>query len=326
MASPERSTARRSQDLMSLHEAKILAQKLLLALADEEPEQTCTFGDLFERYMEVHGHRCRSAKRMRQIVNRHLHEFLSRPASSISPAEVLDLHRTIGDGIGFATANRVLEVLRATYNKAIKWGLIYSNPCLAASAFPLESRDRYLSRKDEIDRFLAALETMRSRTFRNFVKTSLFTAARVSNVMEMRWEEIDLDLKLWRISMTKSGKPVYVPLIDEAIAAIRDQEGLHSIWVFPGRGDTGHIVNPARAWERLVKKAGISNLHMHDLRRTMGSWEANTGASLQVIQKTLGHSSIRATHIYARLQLEPVRHAMEVATAAMLAPPNTPPL
>jgi hypothetical protein len=57
---------------------------------------------------------------------------------------------------------------------------------------------------------------------------------------------------------------------------------------------------------------------MHDLRRTLGSWEAATGASLPIIGKTLGHTSLSATQVYARLDLDPVRRAVEVATTAML--------
>lgn len=200
-----------------------------------------------------------------------------------------------------------------------------ANPCEKVSAFPLDSRDRYLSKKEEIDRFFKALAAMRSATFRNFIKTTLFTAARVANVQSMRWQDLDFDQNSWRIPhdpkiglATKPRKPIIVPLIPEAVEAIKAQLGKHPVWVFPGRGSTGHIVNPARAWGRLCAKAGITNLRMHDLRRTMGSWEANTGASLHIIGRSLGHSSLRATHIYARLQQEPVREAMSKAARAML--------
>ena len=112
--------------------------------------------------------------------------------------------------------------------------------------------------------------------------------------------------------MTKNGKPQLVPLMVEALEAIDSQRGKHPEWVFPGRGSTGHIVNPYRSWGRLAESAGLKDVRKHDLRRTLGSWQANTGASLQVIAKTLGHSSTRVTEaVYARLQLGPVREAME---------------
>lgn len=64
--------------------------------------------------------------------------------------------------------------------------------------------------------------------------------------------------------------------------------------------------------------ARLDDIRIHDLRRTMGSWQARTGASLVIIGKSLGHKSQQATAVYARLDLDPIREAMETATAAML--------
>ena len=68
----------------------------------------------------------------------------------------------------------------------------------------------------------------------------------------------------------------------------------------------------------ILMTAEIENLRIHDLRRTLGSWQANTGASLHVIGKSLGHKSLAATQVYARLGIEPVRESVDKATAAML--------
>ena len=64
--------------------------------------------------------------------------------------------------------------------------------------------------------------------------------------------------------------------------------------------------------------ARIDDLHIHDLRRTLGSWQAKTGASLAIIGKSLNHKNQQTTAIYARLDLDPVRQSMETATSAML--------
>ena len=63
----------------------------------------------------------------------------------------------------------------------------------------------------------------------------------------------------------------------------------------------------------------MPHLRIHDLRRTMGSWQAINGESLTVIGKSLGHKNVATTAIYARLQLDPVRASMERATQAMFA-------
>lgn len=62
----------------------------------------------------------------------------------------------------------------------------------------------------------------------------------------------------------------------------------------------------------------MTDLRIHDLRRTLGSWQAKTGASMAIIGKSLNHKTHQATAIYARLDLDPVRQSVETATSAML--------
>jgi site-specific recombinase XerD len=63
----------------------------------------------------------------------------------------------------------------------------------------------------------------------------------------------------------------------------------------------------------------LEDLRIHDLRRSLGSWQALTGASLQIIGKSLGHLRSQTTEIYSRLTLDPVRESVERATTAMVA-------
>lgn len=63
----------------------------------------------------------------------------------------------------------------------------------------------------------------------------------------------------------------------------------------------------------------MTDLRIHDLRRTLGSWQAKTGASLAIIGKSLNHRSHQATAIYARLDLDPVRQSVNTATQAIFA-------
>jgi site-specific recombinase XerC len=82
-----------------------------------------------------------------------------------------------------------------------------------------------------------------------------------------------------------------------------------------------------RAWDRIRVKAGIRDVRFHDLRRTVGSWLAESGESLHLIGKVLNHRDVSTTAIYARLNLDPVRQALERHAAKMLeaaAPQRTP--
>ena len=77
-------------------------------------------------------------------------------------------------------------------------------------------------------------------------------------------------------------------------------------------------MEPKAGWKRILDKAGIKDLRLHDLRRTLGSWQAATGANTYMIGHSLGHKSPQSTAVYARLNLDPVRNSVEKATQAML--------
>jgi integrase len=64
--------------------------------------------------------------------------------------------------------------------------------------------------------------------------------------------------------------------------------------------------------------ARLDDLRLHDLRRSLGSWQTILGASLPIVGRSLGHRSPSATAIYARLNIDPVRESVERATSAML--------
>jgi integrase len=107
-------------------------------------------------------------------------------------------------------------------------------------------------------------------------------------------------------------------LVPEALTILEQRKAEASgPWVFPGPGVTGHLVEPKKAWKRILTRAGIEDLRLHDLRRSLGSWQAATGANLSIIGKTLDHKNVSTTAIYARLNLDPVRASMEQATQAM---------
>lgn len=97
--------------------------------------------------------------------------------------------------------------------------------------------------------------------------------------------------------------------------------------VFPGQNGVGHLHDMKRAWARIRVRAGIQDVRFHDLRRTVGSWLAGSGESLQLIGKVLNHRDVSTTAIYARLNLGPVRLALERHASKMLeaaAPQRTP--
>ena len=145
----------------------------------------------------------------------------------------------------------------------------------------------------------------------------LLTGARRGNVLAMRWDEIDLKLKFWRISTAKNGDSQYIALTPASITLLtrRMEHADGSPWVFPGEGISGHLADPKRAFKRILARAQLKDLRIHDLRRTVGSYLAINGANSFLIGQALGHKDPRSTIIYAKLNLDPIRHAVETIQA-----------
>ncbi len=123
----------------------------------------------------------------------------------------------------------------------------------------------------------------------------------------------------WRVKETKNGTPQTFTLSPEALTVLRNRKPQEAArFVFPGIGKSGHLAEPKKGWERVLARAGLDDLRIHDLRRTLGSWQAKTGASLAIIGKSLNHKNQSTTTIYARLDLDPVRGSVNTATTAMM--------
>lgn len=276
--------------------------------------------EMFTEYMERYS---KKQKRSWQYDEREVNKFLShwfkKKASSISKQDVQLLHERIRDQNGLYQANRILERISSIYNRAIEWGWQGINPADGVRKFREKSRDRFLQ-PDELPRFFAAIEEEENEVARDYIMLSLLTGARKSNVLAMRWDEISFERAEWRIPETKNGEPLTVALSGPAMEILNDRRRqTNTEWVFPStESKTGHLADPKKAWARLLARAEIKDLRIHDLRRSLGSWQASTGASGYIIGKSLGHKSQQATQIYARLNLDPVRQSVELATQAML--------
>ena len=205
------------------------------------------------------------------------------------------------------------------FARAIEWDWRGSNPAATVQPFRETKRERFLL-PEELPRFYEALAAEENETIRDYIAMSLFTGGRRSNVEAMSWEQIDRKQGVWKIpaAAAKGGEALTIPLLPQALEILdRRRKAAKSEWVFPGAGRSGHLVEPRRCWQRIVKAAGLHDLRIHDLRRTLGAWQAMTGASLLVIGKSLGHRSPAATLIYARMDLTPVRASMQRAAQAM---------
>jgi integrase len=250
-----------------------------------------TLQELFDTFMLLYAkERTRNWKDYEYMFNCYLHSWRLRKLSTMRKSDIIGLHTHIGKAHGQYTANRVIELLRAMFNRARNdWGYEGGNPAVGIKFFKERKRERFLS-ADELPRFFQALAEEPNETLRDCLWMLLLTGARRSNVQAMRWAEIDWSRNEWHIppQKAKGDEPLRVVLPQGAIEILRRrQASSRSEWVFPGSGKTGHIVELKTAWGRVLKHAQLSNLRVHDLRRTLGSWQAATGASLPIIGKAL---------------------------------------
>jgi integrase len=283
-----------------------------------------TVGEAWDWYLANHAkpHK-RSWKTDEKLYTSYLSEWSARRLSSIKSSDVQELHTRIGENTGKIQANRVIGVLRGVYNIASdKLGYNGRNPAAKITKFKENERERFLM-ADEMPRFFEALAQEPSQRIRDYFTCLLFTGQRKSNVAAMEWAHVNVAAQTWAIppEQAKSGKSITVPLVPEVVEVLtrRHAEKGECRYVFPGQGKTGHLVDPKIPFQRLRRRAGLTDVRIHDLRRTQGSWQAAGGASLQIIGRSLGHTSERATRIYSRLQLDPVRESMNTAAAAMRA-------
>ena len=287
-----------------------------------------TFGELHSWYIEHYSKPYKAPSSVAQDIgqfNRHRSDWRSHKISTITQDDVFRKHQQIGENNGKYTANRTLEIIRAMYNKAIELRKYDgTNPTRGTKKFREIARDRFLQ-ADECARFFDAVNADANETVRDYVMLALFTGQRRSNMLQMRWEEVSIPRSEWRIPRTKNGEPLTVHLSPQALDILKRRRLAASAdaqWVLPGEGKVGHLADPKSAWARIIKRAGIKDLRIHDLRRTLGSWQTALGASGFIVGKTLGHKSMQATAIYARLNLDPVRDSVNAAVDALMKAAN----
>jgi integrase len=281
-----------------------------------------TLDMVWNQWFEAHAKpRKKSWKEDERMWRRCLVDFHARRISSIRPAEVAQWHVNLGETSGRYQANRAKSLLNTLFTYAIRLEMLVVSPCRSVPNFPEQSRERFLL-PSEMKAFFDALVDA-GEPWHDLFQVSLFTGARYGNTACMRWAEIDLDRMTWTIpaAKAKSKKPITIALAPPALAILRSRLELSNgsnPYVFPSKG-AGHVRDPWRAWERVREASGLKDLRIHDLRRSLGSWQAVAGASLAIIGASLGHANLKSTQVYARLTMEPVRQSVDSAAAAMLA-------
>ncbi|QIZ77268.1 tyrosine-type recombinase/integrase [Ferrimonas lipolytica] len=281
----------------------------------------------FELKIKSGERREKSLKDSKSNWNTHLKHRVGRlQANDIDRAYAHNLLKLILIERTPSVHNKCLTILKSMFAES------EANPFAKVKKVASIKRERILN-QDEMQALMASLE-QEPAIYQDVVMMLLLTGQRKSCVFSMEWQEVDHANAVWLIPTTKmkAKRPHAVPLVDKAMEILKrrsEQAEAGQTFVFPSQQtQSGHVVDKSGAsgfWNRISNRAGLyssdrsKNVTIHDLRRTIASWNVMRGGSLQAASKLLGHSDISITaSTYAHLQLEQVRAELDSVTGAIV--------
>jgi integrase len=318
-------------DVLTLEQARKKATAYLGQVAanhdpqdkSDELRKLKTIEELAAAYIENHAKR--KKKRWKEedsyLRRRVLPLLKARLAVSIVTADIEAIHSQVGADHPYA-ANRIQEIVRKMFNWGRVAGLVpkdHGNPAVGLVRFRERKRRRFIT-PFEMPRFIASLEQEASDYARHALWLLLLTGLRGTELLNARWTDVDWQMGTLFIGLTKTGEPLLAPLSDAALARLRMVPRIASNpYIICGQKPGEHFRCLGPALERLLKRAGLENIRVHDLRRTVGSWLAQDGRSLHLIGDVLNHRDPKTTAGYAYFQTQQRRDALTVHGERVLA-------
>ena len=278
-----------------------------------------TLQEVWAEYLPLAKARLRSIDQQQRLWTRYVAPALGKmPVKDLTRATV----QRVIDNVGSATpvqANRVIALLSVLLGYGIRTERVINNVAKGVTRFPETARSRVL-RSEELPPLLAAIEG-EPQPWSDLFQMLFYTGARRKAVASMRWADIDVTQALWTIPAraSKNKSSVAVPLPKEALTLLEKRWAIRAgePWVFPSPVGVGHVVGLGKAWGRVVRRAGIRELRIHDVRRTVGTAMARSGVTSHVIARGLGHRNVRSAEPYIQLVGEDARQALGAAVTAL---------
>ena len=233
--------------------------------------------------------------------------FRGRQLHTITRDEVQAIGAAKARESSGANANRYLALIRAVLRRAAgPWQWIEKAPAITLYPEP-KRRVRWLT-KEEASRLLAALAPHQQQLMR----FALATGLRQSNVLHLKWSEVDLDRRVaWiHADEAKGRDAIGVPLNEDAMAVLREEHGKHRQAVFTFRGRPLRSAN-TKAWKNGLKRAGIENFRWHDLRHVWATWHVMAGTPIAELQELGAWKSETMVKRYAHFAPEHLRGAAD---------------
>ena len=276
---------------------------------------------LFVRSLPALGRRPRTIEFYEYVLTALIKFLGSRPIQSIT---TLDLRVHLGDlrdrrHVTLATLSCHIRAIRRFFRWALQEGYVSANPASALQLPRLPKLYPYVLTLDQVRQLLAActIVTFEGRRLRIFILLIVGTGLRLSEVLGLRREDLDLHLGHVLVRDGKGGRPRVVPLDSVLVLALTDylqQRRVDSPWLFcakDGRQLTRRRAH--RALRQLGKRAGLTGVRVspHTLRHTFATVFLEQGGNLESLRQFLGHSTLAITSAYLHLSVGASRQIME---------------
>ena len=226
-----------------------------------------------------------------------------------------------------ASVNRYCQDLRAAYNLARRNGKVDKNPVADVKLLRENNKRVREMTADEETAILTALDPTQRHTkagrqdrryrtdLRPLVPFLVETGLRAGEACNLRGRDIDWQAEVVTLPKTKAGKVQHVPLSAEAVAILRalgtsDRDGDAYVFAWPeGRPFTVEYLT--HAFHKAAVKAGVTDLHIHDLRHTAACRWLRAGVDIYTVSKLLRHASVVMSERYNHLSQADLKAAVD---------------
>ena len=219
--------------------------------------------------------------------------------------------------------NTLLKLTSRLFNlfEQWEWRQQRSNPCYGIERAREEARDRVLS-PSELAALAKALNQHEEQHPASVaaIRVAALTGLRIGEVLSIQWQHIDFETGRLTLPETKTGRRGH-DLPEAALALLADLPRFNRCdWVFTTSGRAGIVYRTVRGhFAKIVAAAGIEEVRLHDLRRTVMTRAAASGVGTHVLRDLLGHKTTAMADRYIRAVGNPVREAREKVGAEMAA-------
>lgn len=280
---------------------------------------TPTLAQVAERYMGEHAtvkKKPRSIKEDRRLLDKVILPALGpRKLGDLTRVDIGRFHHSLREAP--YQANRALALLSKLFNLCEKWGLRAdgTNPCRHVEKFKEERKERYLT-PEELSRLGVALADAEAANEElpqaiAAIRLLILTGARLSEILELKWDFVDLERKQMNLPDSKTGKKT-IQLGEPAVELLSNMPRyVGSPYVIPGQKSGQHLIGLPKIWGRIRRKADLPDVRIHDLRHSFASSAALAGMSLPFIGALLGHRELATTNRYVHLMSDPLKQAAD---------------